>query len=200
MAERAAHLVDHVFPPVFVRQWVFTLPPRLRYVVAWDHALCRAVLGVFIRAVLGFLRRRARARQDVADGRSGAVAIIQRFGAALNLNVRCHACLIDGVFAENGAGGLRFHAAPPRTDEDMDQVLGTVARRIHRLLARRERVLPGEVYSTAWRAVSGRQGLGRKPLQDVQDLDMFRRTGNHPAYGSSSVLAQGPTPLVCTVV
>ena len=60
MAERAAHLVDHVFPMVPVRQWVLTLPHGLRYVLAWDHTLCRAVSGVFVRVVLGFLRRRAR--------------------------------------------------------------------------------------------------------------------------------------------
>ena len=52
MAERAAHLVDDVFPVVPVRQpgvpaarflrggveWVLSLPHRLRYVLAWDHA------------------------------------------------------------------------------------------------------------------------------------------------------------------
>jgi hypothetical protein len=86
-AERAAHLVDHVFPDVPVRQWVLTLPHRLRYLLAWDHALCRAVMAVFMRAVLGFLRRRARVEAGVADGRSGAVVIVQRFGAPLNVNV-----------------------------------------------------------------------------------------------------------------
>ena len=55
MAERAAHLLDHVFPDVPVRQcrgprrgsragveWVLSLPYRLRYQLAWDHELCRA--------------------------------------------------------------------------------------------------------------------------------------------------------------
>ena len=42
--EQAAHLVDHVLPPVPVRQWVLTLPYRLRYLLAWNHGLCRAVL------------------------------------------------------------------------------------------------------------------------------------------------------------
>jgi hypothetical protein len=74
MAERATHLVDHVFPAVPVRQWVLTVPHRLRYMVAWDHDLCRAVVGVFMRAVLGWLRRRARVEQGIAGGRSGAVA------------------------------------------------------------------------------------------------------------------------------
>ncbi len=59
MTERAAHLVDHVFPDVPVRQWVLSLPYRLRYRLAWDHDLCRAVVAVYLRAVLGWLRRRA---------------------------------------------------------------------------------------------------------------------------------------------
>jgi hypothetical protein len=77
MAERSAHLVDYVFPDVPVRVWVLSLPHRLRYVLAWDHDLCRAVSGVAMRTVLWFLRRRAR-RAHVADGRSGAVVIVQR--------------------------------------------------------------------------------------------------------------------------
>jgi hypothetical protein len=31
MAETAAHLADHVFPPLPVRQWVLSVPKRLRY-------------------------------------------------------------------------------------------------------------------------------------------------------------------------
>ena len=41
---------------------------------------CRAVVGAFIRAVIGFLRRRARAAEGGWDGRGGAVAIVHRFG------------------------------------------------------------------------------------------------------------------------
>ena len=51
MAELAAHLTDHVLGGLPVRQWVLTLPHRLRYALAWDHELCRAVLAVFIRAL-----------------------------------------------------------------------------------------------------------------------------------------------------
>ena len=100
MAERAAHLhptaqqprggdpglVDHVFPPVPVRQcrgsqrgsragveWVLTFPHRLRYRLAWDHDLCCAVMGVSVRTVIGFLRHVSR-QAGVPDGRGGAVA------------------------------------------------------------------------------------------------------------------------------
>jgi Putative transposase len=62
---------------------------------------------VYVRAVLGFLRARA-GHHGVANGRSGAVVIIQRFGGALNLNVHIHALVIDGVFAPDG----RFQATP----------------------------------------------------------------------------------------
>lgn len=99
--------------------------------------LLNALVGVFMRWVLGFLRRRARVAGGVADGRSGAVVIVQRFGAALNTNVHAHAMVLDGVFAEDDAGELRFHPGLPPTDAEMDQVLATIARRVRRLLVRR---------------------------------------------------------------
>ena len=84
MTALAAHLVDEVIPLVPVRQWVLTLPHRLRYMLGWDHKLCRAVLAVYIRALLGFLRRQAR-KSGVLNGQGGAVTVIQRFGSVLNL-------------------------------------------------------------------------------------------------------------------
>jgi Putative transposase len=48
-----------------------------------------------MRALVGWLRRRA-ARQGIRGGRGGGVAVIQRFGSALNLNVHIHALVVDG--------------------------------------------------------------------------------------------------------
>jgi hypothetical protein len=135
MAERSAHLVDRVFPDVPVRQWVLSLPHRLRYLLAWDHDLCRAVSGVAVQTVLGFLRRRAR-RAHVGDGRSGAVVIVQRFGGALNLNVHLHALVLDGVFTNDG-GVVQFHPLRRLTREDVADVVTLIVRRVARLLERR---------------------------------------------------------------
>jgi len=44
MSETSAHLTDHVFPHVPVRQWVLTVPHRLRYRIGYDHDLCKRVL------------------------------------------------------------------------------------------------------------------------------------------------------------
>ena len=89
MTEQAAHLVDEVLPRVPVRQWVLTMPHRLRYLIAWNHRLCRAVLAVYVRAVLGHYRRRAR-RRGLEGAQGGAVTVIQRFGGGLNLNIHFH--------------------------------------------------------------------------------------------------------------
>ena len=63
MTERAAHLVDAVLPWVPVRQWVLTMPYRLRYQMAWNHGLSRAVLRrVHARAARRLRARRSRAR------------------------------------------------------------------------------------------------------------------------------------------
>ena len=56
MTERAAHLVDEVLPQVPARQWVLTTPYRLRYQMAWNHGLSRAVLRVYTRVLLDVYR------------------------------------------------------------------------------------------------------------------------------------------------
>lgn len=154
MVERAAHLVEAVIPDVPVRQWVLSLPLRLRYRLAWDHDLCRAVIGVFVRAVFGTLRRRA-ARQvngraarrrgsgascrslaeGVPGGRGGAVAILQRFGGALNLNVHVHALVLDGCYTRD-ADRVTFHPVGELTSLDVAETLQHAQVGIARLLAR----------------------------------------------------------------
>ena len=52
---------------------------------------------------------------------AGRVAVIQRFGAALNLNVHLHVLGLDGVYVEDKGGALRFHEIGPPTDDEMDR-------------------------------------------------------------------------------
>ncbi len=135
MADRAAHLVDHVLPAVAIRQWVLSLPFRLRYVLAWDHALCRKVLAVHVRALRAFYRRRAR-REGITDGDTGAVTAIQRWGSAFNLNVHFHMLVLDRVYACEASGALRFVPVPPPTPREIARLVATIARRVTTLLRR----------------------------------------------------------------
>jgi Transposase zinc-binding domain len=73
MRELAAHLVDRVLPHVPSRQWVFTVPVPMRYRLAFDAPLTRAVLRVFLRAVFSWQRGRA-ARRGLMGARSGVGA------------------------------------------------------------------------------------------------------------------------------
>jgi hypothetical protein len=66
---------------------VLTVPYRLRYRMAFDHGLSRAVLGVFGRVQLEAYARDASAR-GIARGRTGSVTVIQRRGGGLDANGR----------------------------------------------------------------------------------------------------------------
>jgi hypothetical protein len=138
MADTAAHLVDRVLPQAPVRQWVLSLPFSLRFAVAFDRELCRQVRSVFTTAVQAALRRRARDRQGVVDGRSGAVVFVQRFGGALNLNVHFHALVLDGVFHQPKSGGAPVFRVGRRLRQgDLADILLTIRVRVAALLRRR---------------------------------------------------------------
>ena len=51
MAETAAHLTDHVFPRLPVRQSVLSVPKRLRYFMQRDGAVLNMVLRIFLRVM-----------------------------------------------------------------------------------------------------------------------------------------------------
>jgi hypothetical protein len=144
MGELAAHLTDGVLGGLPVRQWVLTLPFRLRYRLAYDHRLTRAVLGVFVRALLGFEQRRARVLG--IRGRGGAVTAIQRCGSALNANVHFHTLVAEGVFEEEPDGAHRFvPLREPPSDLEVARLLASVRRRIIRLLRRHDIDLDGSL-------------------------------------------------------
>jgi hypothetical protein len=46
MTELALHLAEQVIPHVPVRQFVLSLPHRLRYMLAYDHARSLSILRV----------------------------------------------------------------------------------------------------------------------------------------------------------
>jgi hypothetical protein len=94
MTATAAHLVDHVFPRAPARQWVLSLPFALRYRLAYDSEMVTAVLQVFIRALFGLYRRKAR-EYGSEQTRCGAVTFVQRFGSAANLNLHFHVVSIE---------------------------------------------------------------------------------------------------------
>ena len=56
MADTAAHLRDRVLPDVPVRQFVMTMPKRLRFVLAWRPKLISLALNLFLRSLFSWQR------------------------------------------------------------------------------------------------------------------------------------------------
>jgi DNA-directed RNA polymerase subunit RPC12/RpoP len=108
MAETKAPLVDHVFPEVPVRQWVLSLPKRLRYFLHRQSKLVNPVPRIFLAEVEVALR--ASSPDAPSGARFGAVTFVHRLGSALNANLHFRCCVIDGVFSAEEEG-LRVHPA-----------------------------------------------------------------------------------------
>jgi len=153
MAQTAAHLVDHVIPPVPVRQWVISVPKRLRGFLADRPEAVRALTQIFLAEIERLLCAAAGATpaaKTSAAGRPrlGAVSFLHRFGSALNRHVHLHACVTDGVFVPpaDGAGSdapPAFLPARPINPADLAAVTEKVRRRLIRWF-RRTRLLDAE--------------------------------------------------------
>jgi hypothetical protein len=137
MAETAAHLVDHVFPEVPVRQWVLSVPFSLRYRLAYDSSLVRDVARIFVRTVFSSVRRRAGIAASNRKARCGAVGFIQRFSDALNLDPHFHVMALDGIYMENSRSELTFLPVGPPSDAEVERVAGRIHRSVMRLMKRR---------------------------------------------------------------
>ena len=72
MVETAAHMVEHVFPAVAVRQWVVVFPKRLRYFMNLDAGCLNRVAGIAMnevqRAIAGASTSTAKAASSGSRG------------------------------------------------------------------------------------------------------------------------------------
>lgn len=148
MVETAAYLCDHVFPRLPVRQWVLSVPKRLRYFMQRDGTVLNMVLRIFLRVIAQSLlaHRPGAVNADKAGLHIGAIAFIHRFGSSLNEHVHFHVCVVDGVFEEvqtsrgaddavgdkPAAPSVIFHPVDGIDAETVAQVEATLRRRVLR--------------------------------------------------------------------
>jgi len=146
MAETAAHAVDQVFPPLPVRQWVLSVPKRLRYFLAGEPEAGIAVLHCFLRVVEAPLHRSNRSAS--ARARFGAVSFIHRFGTALNRHLHCHCCILGGVFEPLARGGAQLRQAATLMPDVMTSITEQVRGRVERWFACRGLLDPDDARGT----------------------------------------------------
>jgi hypothetical protein len=147
MAQTAAHLVDHVIPPVPVRQWVISVPKRLRWYLAERPEAVSALTNIFMSEVEWLVQTAAgvegtRSEKGTDSPHIGGISFLHRFGSALNHHVHLHACITDGVFAhiatsDQADAGVAFLPCRPITPADLEALTERVRRRLIRWYKRR---------------------------------------------------------------
>ncbi|MFQ5382654.1 MAG: transposase, partial [Dehalococcoidia bacterium] len=135
MAEMAAYARDQLLPEAEYRQFVLTVPWKLRYRLSVDRKLMSAVLRAFLQTVFRWQRRRGRER-GIGGGETGALSYLHRMGGALNSHSHIHSILPDGLFAPRADGEdlLRFVSLPGPSREELTKLLERIARRITKLV------------------------------------------------------------------
>jgi len=110
------------------------LPYDVRLRIGYDKGLLGQVLTVFLRTIFRWQRLKAR-RAGISTPQTGAVTLCQRFGSILQFTPHFHSWLPDGVWSDDGQGGLQFHRLPPPSDQQVDTLLYAVAAKVDRLLS-----------------------------------------------------------------
>jgi hypothetical protein len=184
MVETAAHLVDHVFPRLPVRQWVLSLPKRLRYFLRQDRRPITAILSILLRQVERVLRERAPG--SAPGARLGAVSFLHRFGSALNEHVHFHCAIIDGVFeaGSDGEPAVQFREAT-LTEADIQRVQTRVRQRVLRWFANQGYLDPDDAKDMAQWENGGGFSLDasvRIAADDRRGLERLLRYCARPAF------------------
>jgi hypothetical protein len=146
MHDVAFQLVDNVLPRIPFRQWVFTLPRPIRFLMARDKEVLSGVHSIFVRTLFAWQRRAAKKLDGLDNVLPGAVTFVQLFGSALNLNPHFHSLLTDGVFVDLGAEKeLVFLEQMPPTQDEVEELTWNLACRVTRFI-------------TAWKEHNGLDG------------------------------------------
>ncbi len=138
MVETAAHLVDTVLPRVPYRQWVVSVPKRVRWFLKHRPEALDGLARVFLRATDTALRR---ASPDAPrDSRFGAVLFVHRFGDSINSHVHFHVIVTDGVFSADPDDQEKavFHPAVDLDDTTVRTVRDQLRHRGLRWLVRHD--------------------------------------------------------------
>ena len=136
MHDVAFHLVDNVLPRLPYRQWVFTLPKSIRFLMARDKEVLSGVHSIFVRTLFAWQRRAAKKLDGLDNVLPGGVTAIQLFGSALNLNPHFHSLLMDGVFVDAGVEKeLIFLEQMAPTQGEVEELTLKLACRVTRFIA-----------------------------------------------------------------
>ncbi len=122
-------LAEEVFAPVSHRQWVLTMPKRLRIFFRYDRRLLGKLCRLAYETIKDALRQACGAR----EGEPGYVGAIQTFGDLMGWHSPVHAIVSEGLFRRDG-----FFIRITRVD--MERCTESWRERVFDLLLREEKI------------------------------------------------------------
>ena len=125
----AEHIARHVCAPVPHRQFVWTVPKRLRLFFRFD----RRLLGELPRLAWQTVLEVYRAVLDRHDVTPGMIATIHSFGELVHWHPHIHAMVTDGAFTPDG----RFIGLPELDSEPFEKLW---RKRVFELLVKRGKI------------------------------------------------------------
>ncbi len=113
VVEYGEWLLTNVLKDVPHRQWVFSIPKRLRIYFMYD----RKLLAKLSRCAWNVVRPFLISATPCDDATAGASIAVQTYGDFLNFNPHLHAIVADGCFLSDG----NFRMAPGFTAENLEE-------------------------------------------------------------------------------
>ena len=197
MVETAAHLADHVIARLPVRQWVLSVPTRLRDYLEHDPAVLNVALHIFLTAIERVLRPHSPGAS--AASRPGAVIFIHRFGALLNTHLHFHCIVVDGVFEGDAQDGAVLHPASGLDASAIGKAQAVVRRRLLRAALRRGLLSADDAQVMAEWGDGGGFSVDaqlRIEARERDGLERLLRYGSRPAFALERPREIDPDPLV----
>lgn len=127
-------LIDRLLPDVPYRQWVLTIPKRLRPFFRFDGSLFKGMSTIFADIITDWMRT-VLGRDDVLPV---IVAADQTYGTLLDFHPHQHIGISDGAFTPDG----EFIPMPRLREKDIKGLTDALQRRVLLWLARRGKINP----------------------------------------------------------
>lgn len=182
MQDTAKHLVDSVMPEVPIRQWVMTLPWRLRSRLGYD----RQAMSLFVRSFAEALSRRYKhfgkrvlGLSSVNEAKTGSLTFVQRFDSALRLNPHLHVLMLDGVYLEG-----EFFPLPAPSEDELIKMASEVSRKVLAHLGEDELLEPQDDSVMPYLAAASTQG--KIALGSGQGHGQMRLVGHAPSTATTT--------------
>ncbi len=182
-----------------VRQWVLSLPKRLRYFLYHNPKVTSKVLRLFLDEIRKQLIQHYQHTPDNPI-KIGGIRFIHRFGSSLNAHPHFHCIIIEGLFVKDADSQITFHKISTITDKDIQAVQERVRLRILTSFKRSGLLESHDVENMkTWNGGGGFSvnGSARIHENDREGLERLLRYCARPPFALERIKKRTDGTLIC---